>query len=119
MKTAQDYIKNSTGYCMGGFNSRLFGDSFTETTRSARGYVFNQLSAGWYLADEMIKKGKIYSRKKIGGKEFEFKCFKDGEKYCCVGKGFENLQESDNYAFGDSFDAAILNFYEGNLNEFK
>lgn len=110
MKTAQDYIKNSTGYCMGGFNSRLFGESFTETTRSARGYVFNELSAGWYLADGMIKDGKIYSKIRINQKELEFRCFKDGNQYCCVGKGFENLQESKNYAFGDSFDEAIVNF---------
>lgn len=35
---------------------------------------------------------------------------KDGDQWCCVGEGFENIQESSNYAFGATREEAIKNY---------
>lgn len=35
---------------------------------------------------------------------------KDGNKFCCHGLDFVNLQESSNYAFGETFEEAISNY---------
>ena len=35
---------------------------------------------------------------------------KDGNEFCCHGLDFVNLQESENYAFGKTFDEAISNY---------
>lgn len=112
MKSAQDYLKPTAGgECRGGFNSRLFGDSRLKTMdRIPQGSRWAQRNAGWELADGMIRKGKIFSRTVIDGKDIEFKCMQDGNAWCCVGPDFENLQESDCYAFADTFDEAIIEF---------
>lgn len=34
----------------------------------------------------------------------------DGEAWICYGVGFEDLQASDNYAFGDTREEAIANY---------
>tara|TARA_R110000744_G_scaffold369378_1_gene479560 strand:+ start:408 stop:848 length:441 start_codon:yes stop_codon:yes gene_type:complete len=41
---------------------------------------------------------------------WKIKVEKDGNAYCCHGLYFKNLQESYNYAFGDTFDEAISNY---------
>ena len=108
MKTAQDYLSNSaSGYKRGGFNCRLFGDSRSETMQGASGAIWAETNAGWYIADKMIRDGKIFSEVKTSKGSVEFKCYADGDSYCCVGKGFVNLQESNNYAFGDTWQDAI------------
>jgi hypothetical protein len=38
---------------------------------------------------------------------WSIKVEKDGDSFCCHGLDFVNLQESNNYAFGDSFYEAI------------
>lgn len=43
----------------------------------------------------------------FGGGFWRIRVFKDGAAWCCVGEGFKDLQESDNYAFGDTRDEAI------------
>jgi hypothetical protein len=45
----------------------------------------------------------------IDGKEIEFKCYQDGNAWCCVGPDFEDLAVSD-AAFGDTRDEAIEAF---------
>jgi hypothetical protein len=112
MKLAQDYLsENVSGECRGGFNARLYGESWSKAVSGApQGSVWAARNAGWYMADSMIRQGQIFSMIKIRGAELVFKCFADGDKFCCVGEGFINLQESDDYAFGDSFDEAIINF---------
>ena len=40
----------------------------------------------------------------------EFKCIKDGNAWICFGKGFINLQESDNYVYADTEEEAIIEF---------
>jgi len=108
MKSAQDYLnQTATGEHRGGFNSRLFGDDRLDTLYGIpQGERWGQRNAGWELADKMIREGKIYSLTKINDKEIEFKCYLDGNAWCCVGPDFENLQESDAF-FGDTQDEAI------------
>ena len=112
IKYAQDFLNESCGgECFGSFNARVMGDSWAKAVSgSPQGPIWAARNAGWNLADSMIKSGEIYSKTIIKGKEITFKCFKDGDSYCCVGEGFENLQESNNYAFGECFDSAIINF---------
>jgi len=112
MKLAQDYLsEHCGGECRGGFNARLYDESWAKAVSGApQGNAWAARNAGWHMADSMIKQGQVFSVIKIRGNDFVFKCFADGDKFCCVGEGFVNLQESDNYAFGDSFDEAIINF---------
>lgn len=119
MKTAQDYLKETaSGEARGGFNARLQGQTHHECMDGMpAGSRWGERNAGWDLANKMIMNGEIFSRAKINGKEIEFKCFRDGDSWCCVGPDFVNLQESDNYAFGDSRDEAIINFSEVEVPE--
>lgn len=41
---------------------------------------------------------------------WEIQVEKDGVQYCCHGLDFINLQESNNYAFGNTFEEAISNY---------
>lgn len=41
---------------------------------------------------------------------WKIKVEKDGNEFCCHGLDFTNLQESENYAFGDTFKEAIDNY---------
>jgi hypothetical protein len=95
-------------------------------------------SAGWYAAEELINNGRVFfvypfecertecpTRFQYGGfwacnkcnthistpEWWKIKVMKDGNKYCCVGNGFINLQESNNYAFGDNYIDAINNYW--------
>lgn len=112
MKTAQDYLpETATGHCRGGFNSRLHGDSLLKTIDGdGQGYICGQRISGWEIADKMIMRGEIYSKAVIDNKEICFKCFLDGDTWCCVGEDFINLQESSCYAFGDTRDDAIKRY---------
>ena len=65
MKSAQDYLNpHAGGEARGGFNSRLFGDSFQVTMWNipSPSERWGQRNAGWALADKMIRDGKIFSR---------------------------------------------------------
>ena len=112
MKLAQDYLKEtSSGNTLGGFNSRLQGLSLMECNDGVpSGSIWGQRYIGWDLAHGMIEKGKIFSLLKTESGEVEFKCFPDGDQWCCVGPEFENLQESDGYTFADSRKEAIEKF---------
>jgi hypothetical protein len=132
MKTAQDYLsENCSGSVRGGFNQRIQGCAMP-----VGGNQFDELR-GWCKADDMIKAGEIYYTHtfphdcrelsfKYGGSDvcnacgnqglgkpwWNIKVMKDGNAWCVVGEGFENLQESDNYAFGDTKQEALDNYYE-------
>lgn len=55
--------------------------------------------AMYYLqAEQWVSEGKLYFKRD----GHILKVIPDGNTYCCVGEGFVNLQESDNYAFGDT-----------------
>lgn len=108
MKMAQDYLRESaSGECRGGFNSRMYGESWSICMDGIpTGHRWGQRNMGWETADEMIRKGKIFSKE--GG--VEFKCYPDGDRWCCVGPDFINLQESDGYTFADTQREAIDEF---------
>lgn len=99
-------------------------------------HTYGARSQGFYRANKMIMDGDIYYRHifphegcnelsfSYGGSQVCNSCgrnnlqkdwwvirvFKDGDAWCCVGENFENLQESDNYAFGSTRDEAINNY---------
>ena len=68
--------------------------------------------AGYYFqAEKWIQEGKLYF-KPNGYNGIAVKVIKDGNSFCCVGEGFVNLQESDNYSFGETFEESIKNYME-------
>ena len=113
LKYAQDFLPDTaSGEACGGFNTRVLGYSFSECMDgiSAPSERWGQRCAGWTLADKMIREGKIFSRIKTKNGDIEFKCFPDGDSWCCVGYGFVNLQESNNYCFGNTYIEARTSF---------
>ena len=42
----------------------------------------------------------------------KLKVEKDGNKFCCHGLGFINLQKLDNYAFGETYEESIENYMQ-------
>ena len=133
---AQDIIPNADGTVMSGFNTKVQGGSYY--------YAFN---SGWNLAEEFINEGKIYyvhnfhnsecpmnghaylfggiwvcnecGKNNVGKKWWTIRVFQDGNKWCCVGEGFVNVQESDNYAFGKTRKKAIKNYSNKYKNKNK
>ena len=135
---AQDVFEN-TSRGMSGFNMRVLGgtyqNSFAYPSRPDPAEV-----ACFWLADDMIKKGKIYYtqifRHSVAGSIcrgtafnyggtwvcnacnnshvdrpwWKVKVYQDGNAWCCVGLEFENLQESDNYAFGLTRGDSLRNY---------
>ena len=118
-------------YC--GFNRRVMVESISDMLRFKPTL---QEFGGYQLAEKLIAEGKIYfvnpfkcnqndcpTRFQYGGfwacntcythistpEWWIIKVMEDGDSFCCVGKGFVNLQESENYAFGNSRDEAIEN----------
>lgn len=140
MKTAQDYMRDTaSGEARGGFNSRIQGFTHLQSVDGIpSGSRWGQRTGGWELADEMIKKGKIYfrhnfhqSHQNCNGFAFPYggtwacntcntdgfqkpwwiiKVLEDGDEWCCIGEDFVNLQESNCYAFGKSRQEAIKNY---------
>lgn len=128
--TGQDF--NLYGSVLCGFNLRVDGGDFKDLTE----YSDKQsMFGGFILADNMIRQGKIYYvenfRCKCGSYRFRYgggwacnncntcintpnwwsvKVFKDGNAFCVVGENFENLQVSDNVAFGDTREEALENY---------
>lgn len=126
-----------------GFNRRVYGSTYLEAFQYPHEFQDVYLNAGYRLADKLIDQGKIYYVHNFhhldcrrGGYAFQYggfwvcndcggsnlenekwkiKVFKDGNNYCCVGLGFENLQESSNYGFGDTKEDAIKDYWK-NVN---
>ncbi len=138
LKIAQECIKTSNPSVSYGFNMFVFGfdpplhNEYYDHYPRYQGYVF---------AREMAKKGEIAFTHKFrcncGGYPFQYGGFwvcndcggkgvnkdwwkikveKDGNEYCCYGLDFLDLQESENYAFGYTFEDAIKNYGELMLN---
>ena len=137
LKYAQDLIKTSNAYVASGFNQFVmghkkpnFGDGYSPQEASAR-------IQGYEYAEKMAKKGEIAfthrfncgenthchpfqyggffvcnscGRKSVDKEWWKIRVEKDGNAYCCHGLDFINLQESENYAFGDTFKEAIENY---------
>jgi len=114
----------------GGFNSRVQGVEFVNAVDGA--YRAERMQ-GWWKADEMIKAGKIYFIHPFPHRNCDLSGFvyggtwacngcntdgfqkpwwavrvmQDGDAWCVVGEGFEDLQASDNYAYGDTREEAL------------
>ena len=108
MKLAQDYLSEyASGETRGGFNSRLQGESRSKCMSGIdSGSRWGERNNGWELADELIRKGKIFS---MSG-DVEFKCMLDGDTWFCHGPDFIDLMASDNYVFADTREKAIEEF---------
>jgi hypothetical protein len=125
-----------------GFSIRINGGSYSDLTEHSDWR--DGKNAGFNEAEKLIKKGKIFfvypfeceregcpTRFQYGGywacnscnthintpDWWKIKVTQDGNKYCCIGDGFTNLQESNNYAFGDSFQDAINQYYHSHYAE--
>lgn len=137
LKYAQDLIKTSNVYVANGFNQFVMGH---ERPNFGDGYSPQEANAriqGYEYAEKMAKNGEIvfthsfkcgkYSdchpfqyggffvcnscrRKSVDKYWWIIKVEKDGNAYCCHGIDFINLQESENYAFGNTFQEAIENY---------
>lgn len=138
-KTAQDVLpEHLAGSTFAGFNRRVYGAGYAEAFKYPVERQDRDMYAGWSLADKMIEEGKLYYVHNFhhmekaghcfafeyggfwvcngcGGKGVDkpwwtIKVMADGNAWCCLGTGFVNLQESDNYAFGDTKQEAIENY---------
>lgn len=137
-KTAQDVMRGNGGSAFAGFNCRVFGDSYLDTFQHDHQRQDREMHSGWNLADRMINEGRLFyihnfhkgysgcdghafqyggtwvcntcNRSKLDREWWKIKVYKDGNAWCCIGTGFENLQESENYAFGDTREESIENY---------
>ena len=139
-KTAQYILKQpASSSAMAGFNRRIYGNSYAEAFHYLHERQDSAMCAGWELADKMIAEGRLFYQENFhrkpwasegcfgiwygvgiccngcGGAGLErewwkIKVYQDGNAWCCLGTGFEDLQESDNYAFGDTREQAIENY---------
>lgn len=124
-----------SGNFLGGFNSRVHG---VERLAAADGPMRFERGQGWDKADEMIRTGNIYfiypfphgQCKQTGfvyggtwacntcrtdGFQkpwWAIRVMKDGSAWCVTGEGFEDLQSSANYAFGDTREEALSAYAE-------
>ena len=135
---AQDVMRGNGGSAFAFFNRRVLGETYQEAFQHAHERQDASAHAGWQLADKMIAEGRLYyihnfhhSHDECSGYAFQYggswvcntcgkanllrewwkiKVRKDGNAWHCIGVDFENLQESDNYAFGDTREEAIKNY---------
>ena len=144
LKTAQELIKTSNSSVAGGFNQFIRGSSKPKSTDYGDNQQWWSETQGYEFAEKMAKEdGIAFTHVFKCGKEsgcypFDYGGFfvcntcgiksvdkewwkiqveKDGSQYCCHGLDFVNLQESENYAFGYSFDEAILNYEKVMLSQ--
>ena len=145
-KTAQDmtdYPSVSNGGSGGeGFNRRISGEVYSEAFQYPHERQNHYLRGGWDLADKLIDRGEIYYVNnfhhldcdgfafKYGGtwvcnycgcsnlnnEKWKVRVFKDGDAWCVVGLGFENLQESQNFGFGDTKEESLKDYWKNVKN---
>ena len=132
LKYAQDLIKTRNSSVMGGFNMFISGHSRPKPNEY---FDYYERVQGFDFAEKMAKENSISFTHRFkcncGGHAFQYGGFfvcnscggkgvdkdwwkikveKDGDAYCCHGLNFINLQESENYAFGNTFNDAINNY---------
>lgn len=88
-----------------GYNHALKGDDWA-TAKEQHPCEWDEYADYFLQAEKWIKDGKVYF--KCDG--LIIKVMPDGNAFRCVGEGFINLQESKNYAFGETFEEAISNY---------
>lgn len=133
LKFAQDLIETNNVSIDCGFNMFILGDKYP----SYEYYDFSDRMRGYDYAKKMAEeKGIAFTyvfRCECGGYPFNYGGFfvcntcggkgvdkewwkikveKDGNMFCCRGLDFINLQESENYAFGETFQESIKNYGE-------
>lgn len=136
LKYAQDLIKASTSV-MGGFNTFISGGQEPKANEYGDKSEWYAILQGYQYARKMAKEDGIAftnpfkcgsskdcfpfeyggffvcnscGNKAVDKEWWKIKVEKDGNAYCCHGLDFVNLQESDNVAFGDTFEDAINNY---------
>ena len=137
-KLGHEVMRPNSGDAYAGFNRRVHGSDYAEAFQYQNERQNGAMVAGFWLADRMINDGKLFyvhpfhqlecpqkghafqyggtwvcnscGQPNVQREWWKIKVQKDGNAWCCVGTGFENLQESDNYAFGDTRDEAIENY---------
>jgi len=129
---------------MGGFNSRILGDNAPtghpycpkryagwqladEMINKGKLFYANKfrhlkmkggtICEGWSFEYGGTQVCNDCGRKNIAEDWWKVKVFKDGNAWICIGEDFENLQESDNYSFGDTRDEALKNYQSLFLKE--
>jgi hypothetical protein len=135
LKFAQDLIKASPSTCAG-FNQFINGGS--EPKKADYGNVGQWYleTQGFEYAKKMAKEDGIAftyvfkceksdcfpfsyggtfvcdscNKSNVQKEWWKIQVEKDGNEFCCHGLDFINLQESENYAFGNTFENAIENY---------
>lgn len=141
LKTAQELIKSNPSVCCG-FNTFIFGGREPRRSDYGSGDQWGAEVQGYNYAKKMAKEngiafthvfkcgrrdcfpfkyGGFFVCNDCGGKGvdkewWKIKVEKDGNEFCCHGLDFINLQESNNYAFGATFELAIENYGRLMLN---
>lgn len=143
LKTAQELIKVNNPYVSAGFNQFIHGhEEPCSSDYGSKDQWYSELQ-GYEFAKKMaeddgiaftyaftcgksdcypFKYGGFFVCNSCGNKGvdkewWKIKVEKDGDQYCCHGLDFINLQESINYAFGETFKEAILNYGDVMLNQ--
>lgn len=143
LKYAQDLIKTNSPNVMGGFNGFINGHKEPKMSEYGDRSEWYSRLQGFQHAEKMAKEngigfknpfkcgkstncfpfdyGGFFVCNSCGNKGvdkdwWKIKVEKDGNEYCCHGLDFLNLQESDNYAFGKTFEEAISNYGELMVN---
>jgi hypothetical protein len=136
LKYAKDLIKGSASV-MAGFNTFISGGQEPRGHEYGDKSEWYAILQGFQYAEKMAKEdgiafvrpfkcgkssdcfpfkyGGFFVCNSCGDKSvdkdwWKIKVEKDGNAFCCHGLDFLNLQESDNYAFGDTFEQAINNY---------
>lgn len=136
---AQDVFKNADSSFAAGFNRCVGGQSYADAFQYDNERQNRDMVAGFYQAEDMIRDGKVFfvhnfhklecpnghafqyggtyacntcNRDHLDKEWWKIKVQKDGSAWCCVGNGFLNLQESENFAFGDTREQAIQAYGE-------
>ena len=134
LKTSQELVKNKSNSFKAGFDMFIYGyypikfsDGYLDFYSRRQGYDYaekmareqgiaftkvfkcNQkncdpfLYGGFFVCNNCGAKG-------VDKDWWKIKVEKDGDQFCCHGLDFINLQESENFAFGKTFEEAISNY---------
>lgn len=134
IKYSQDLIKTSNSSIRIGFDMFIrghrpitFSDRYYDTYDRIQGYEFAKKMAiengiafkhpfkcissncypfiygGFFVCNSC-------GQKSVDKEWWNIQVEKDGNEYCCHGLDFVNLQESENYAFGKTFEESIENY---------
>ncbi|ATN94986.1 hypothetical protein [Leptospira phage LE3] len=136
LKTAQELIKTTNSHVSAGFNQFIHGGPPPVMSEYGdKSQWFAEQQGYEYAKDMAMNHGVAFThvfkcnqdgclpflyggffvcnscgKKSVDKDWWKIQVEKDGNAYCCHGLDFINLQESSNYAFGDTFEEAIENY---------